>query len=52
MRKMQTLTLDETIGEIKYLIETSKGDTGRLAHILEAIKNNENLTLKVSSEVY
>ena len=37
------LNLTETIDEIKYLIETSDGDTGRLAHILNAIKNNKKL---------
>ncbi|MFB5607403.1 MAG: hypothetical protein ACE5RG_04795, partial [Candidatus Nitrosomaritimum yanchengensis] len=43
MEKIQQLTLDETIDEIKYLIETSNGDTGRLRHILDTIKNNKKL---------
>ncbi|MEJ2261560.1 MAG: hypothetical protein P8X83_07910, partial [Nitrosopumilaceae archaeon] len=43
MEKVQQLTLEETIDEIKYLIETSDGDTGRLAHILDTIKNHKNL---------
>ncbi|MFB5614331.1 MAG: hypothetical protein ACE5RI_04455, partial [Candidatus Nitrosomaritimum yanchengensis] len=43
MEKIQQLTLDETIDEINYLIETSNGDTGRLRHILDTIKNNKKL---------
>ena len=40
---MQQLSLTETIDEIQYLVETSNGDTGRLTHILEAIKNKKKL---------
>ena len=40
---MQELSLEETIGEIQYLIANSNGDTGRLAHILETIKNKKTL---------
>ena len=43
MEQIPQMTLTETIEEIKYLISTSNGDTGRLAHILEAIKNNKKL---------
>ena len=43
MEKMQQLILTETIDEIQYLVETSNGDTGRLTHILEAIKNKKKL---------
>ena len=43
MGSMQQLTLSETIDEIKYLIESSNGDTGRLSHILESIKNKKKL---------
>jgi len=40
---MQQLSLTETIDEIQYLVETSNGDTGRLTHILESIKNKKRL---------
>jgi len=40
---MQQLSLTETIDEIQYLVETSNGDTGRLTHILESIKNKKKL---------
>ncbi len=43
MENMQQLTLVETLDEIKYLIADSNGDTGRLAHILETIKNKKTL---------
>ncbi|MGA0296708.1 MAG: hypothetical protein ACO3K2_05195 [Nitrosopumilaceae archaeon] len=43
MEQIPQMTLTETIEEIKYLINTSNGDTGRLAHILETIKNNKKL---------
>ncbi len=43
MERMQQLTLAETINEIKYLIAESNGDTGRLTHILETIKNKKTL---------
>jgi ribosome assembly protein YihI (activator of Der GTPase) len=43
MEKMQQLSLTETIDEIQYLVETSNGDTGRLTHILESIKNKKRL---------
>ena len=43
MKKMQHLSLTETIDEIQYLVETSNGDTGRLTHILESIKNKKRL---------
>ena len=43
MEKMQQLILTETIDEIQYLVETSNWDTGRLTHILEAIKNKKKL---------
>jgi hypothetical protein len=39
--KNATTHLDKTIDEIQYLVETSNGDTGRLTHILEAIKNKK-----------
>ena len=42
MEEMQQLSLGETIDEIQYLVETSNGDTGRLAHILETIKNKKS----------
>jgi ribosome assembly protein YihI (activator of Der GTPase) len=41
--KNATTHLDKTIDEIQYLVETSNGDTGRLTHILEAIKNKRKL---------
>ncbi len=40
---MQQLNLIETIDEIQYLIAGSNGDTGRLSHILETIKNKRTL---------
>ena len=43
---MQQFGLEQTIGEIKYLIETSQGDTGRLSHILETIKNKKPLEIR------
>ncbi len=33
----------DTIDEIQYLIASSNGDTGRLSHILETIKNKRTL---------
>ena len=43
MDNMQQLTLVETLDEIKYLIAESNGDSGRLAHILETLKNKKTL---------
>ncbi len=43
MESIQKLNYSETIDEILYLIETSEGDTGRLEHILETIKNKRHL---------
>ncbi len=40
---MQQLTLAKTINEIQYLIAESNGDTGRLSHILDTIKNKKTL---------
>ena len=41
--ELQQLTLPETIDEIQYLISSSNGDTGRLSHILDTIKNKKTL---------
>ena len=38
-----SLNLADTIEEIKYLIQNSYGDTGRLSHILDAIKSEKKL---------
>ena len=43
MERMQQLTLAKTINEIQYLIAESNGDTGRLSHILDTIKNKKTL---------
>ena len=43
---MQQLTLLETIDEIQYLIAASNGDTVRLSHILETIKNKRTLPIR------
>ena len=43
MIKMQNMTINETIGEVEYLIEIGEGDSGRLFHILEFLKNNRPL---------
>ena len=43
MDNMQQLTLVKALDEIKYLIAESNGDTGRLSHILETIKNKKTL---------
>ena len=40
---MQQLSLSETISEVERLIESGKGDPGRLYHILEFLKNNKPL---------
>ena len=43
MINMQNLTINETISEVESLIEAGDGDTGRLFHILEFLKNNKPL---------
>ena len=40
---MQNLTINETIGKIEYMINAGEGDTGRLFHILEFLKNKKPL---------
>jgi len=40
---VEQLTLTQTIGKVEYLMDTGKGDPGRLYHILEFLKNNRPL---------
>ena len=39
----QTLTVNETISKIQNLIDTRKGDPGRLSYILDFVKSNKPL---------
>lgn len=47
---MIPLTLSQTIERVEQIIDTGKGDPGRLYHILESLKNNK--TLFHSDQVY
>lgn len=47
---MTPLTLSQTIEKVEQMIDTAKGDPGRLYHILESLKNNK--TLYHSDQVY
>ena len=40
---LQQLTLSETITKLENLIDSGQGDTGRLYHILEFLKNDRQL---------
>ena len=40
---MSQLTLSQTIENVQSLIDSGKGDPGRLYHILECLKNNRPL---------
>ena len=43
MSELQQLSLSETIAKVDALINEGHGDTGRLYHILEFLKNNRLL---------
>ena len=47
---LKQLTLTETIEELENLIDSGKGDAGRLYHILEFLKNKK--PLYVSDQIY
>ena len=40
---MEQITLEETIKEIKKLIESNSGDTGRLQHIIDFLNKEKPL---------
>jgi len=40
---MEELTLAQTREKVEHLMDTGKGDPGRLYHILEFLKNNKPL---------
>jgi len=40
---MKELLLNQTIEKIQYFINTGQGDTGRLSHILESLRNKKRL---------